>query len=490
MSPAHHTREHRWRVLIVILIVIAGISVGAATRGSAPASTAPSAAPVALVSAPDAESSAWYCTGPTTSSGSAAGSLVLTNSTGRPISASITAVSDAGAVVHAAVGVPADSVVAPSLPSPPSGSWQADTVTLAGGGVAVSQSVHGSSGWSTVPCQSSTAAAWYFAGGTTSGPDGLFVSLLNPTSTPVVVDLTFITPSGSIHPVNYQGVVLPPGQVVVENVAAEVQNMATVSTVVTARTGRVVASELQQFFGSSAGLSIITGVAQPSAHWAIPQNEETSGGTSEVDVFNPGSTPESVRVDLRLTSGPLAPLSEVVGPDSTWAIATNKETRIPVGVPYSATVDASGGPGVVVSRTVLAPGSAASPQAGIAAGVAGPSQTSPTDEWVVPPPGTSANPAVAGVAPQSLALSNTSGATENVRVYAVSSTTRLRLIASGTLEPGFFEIVTAAALSPAGFDPIVVRADRSLAVTEDLAPSGSLGVVTMPGIPLAAAIGS
>ncbi|HEX3333388.1 MAG TPA: DUF5719 family protein [Acidimicrobiales bacterium] len=473
--------------MIVVLVVIAGVSAAVATRGSAPASAGSSAAQVALVSAPDAESSAWYCTGPTTSSGSAPGSLVLTNSTGKPVSASITAVSDAGAVVHAAVGVPADSVVSPSLASPSSGSWQADTVTVAGGGVAVSQSVHDSAAWGTAPCQSSTAASWYFAGGTTSGPDLLFVSLLNPTSTPVVVDLSFITPGGTVHPVNYQGVVLPPGQVVVENVSAEVQNTATVSTVVTARTGRVVAAELQVFAGSSTGLSVVPGVAQPSSHWAIPQSVETSGGTSEIDVFNPGTTPESVRVHLRLTSGPLAPLSEEVGPGTTWAIATSKETRIPAGVPYSAIVDASGGAGVVVSRTVLAPGSATSPQAGLAPGIAGPSQTSPTGEWLVPPPGTSANPAFGGAAPRSLAVSNTSGAAENVRVYAVSSP-RQRLVASGTLQPGFFEIVTAAALSAAGFDPIVVRADRSVGVSEDLAPSGSLGVVTMPGLPLAAAI--
>jgi hypothetical protein len=314
------------------------------------------------------------------------------------------------------------------------------------------------------------------------------VSLLNPTSTPVVVDLSFMTPTGAVHPINYQGVVLPPGQVVVENVASEVQNTSTVSTVVTARTGRVVASELQVFSGSSSGLSAVPGVAQPSPHWAIPQGEENSGGKSEIDVFNPGSTPMAVRVHLRLASGPLAPLSSDVAPGSTWVVATDKQTRIPAGAPYSVIVDASGGAGVVVGRTVLAPGSAASPQAGLAPGVAGSSMTSATGEWVVPPPGTAANPAVGGAAPHSLALSNTSGAPVTYRVFGVT-TSRQRLLASGTLAPGLFSLVPASALSAAGFDPIVVRADGSLAVSEDLAPSGALGVVTMPGLPLAAAIG-
>ena len=64
---------------------------------------------------------------------------------------------------------------------------------------------------------------WYFAGGSTAAANPLYVSLLNPTSTPVVVDLSFVTPAGTVHPINYQGIVLPAGQVVVENVATEVQ---------------------------------------------------------------------------------------------------------------------------------------------------------------------------------------------------------------------------------------------------------------------------
>ena len=488
MSPAHHSGQRRWPVLLVVVAVIAGVSVAVASRGTAPASAGSSGSPSALVSAPDSESSAWYCTGMSRATGPAPGALVLTSTTPAPVTASVTAVSESGAVAHVTVSVPGDSVVSPAGTGLPSGSWKDFTVTVAGGGVAVSQWVRGPTGWGVAPCQSSTAANWYFAGGTTANSDGLFVSLLNPTSTPVVVDLSFMTPTGAVHPINYQGVVLPPGQVVVENVASEVQNTSTVSTVITARTGRFVASELQVFSGSSSGLSVVPGVAEPSVHWAIPQGEENSGGNSEIDVFNPGSTPEAVRVHLRLASGPLAPLSANVAPGSTWVVATNKQTRIPAGAPYSVTVDASGGAGVVVGRTVLAPGSAASPQAGLASGVAEWSMRSPTGEWVVPPPGTSAYPATGGAARHSLALSNTSGAPATYRVYGVTPS-GLRLLASGTLAPGLFSLVPASALSAAGFEPIVVRADRSLGVSEDLAPSGALGVVTMPGLPLAAAIG-
>ena len=157
--------------------------------------------------------------------------------------------------------------------------------------MAVTQTVHGALGWSQSPCQSTTSAQWYFANGSSAASNLLYVSLLNPTSTPVVVDLGFLTPSGMVHPINYQGIVLPAGQVAVENVSSEVQNVPTISTVVATRTGRVVASEVQELVdagGTSGGLSLVPGAPAPQPHWTIPQAQEVPGGSSEVDIFNPG----------------------------------------------------------------------------------------------------------------------------------------------------------------------------------------------------------
>ncbi len=50
-------------------------------------------------------------------------------------------------------------------------------------------------------------------------------------------------------------------------------------------------------------------------------------------------------------------------------------------------------------------------------------------------------------------------------------------------------MVSGSALTGAGLDPIVVRAGGPMAVSEDVGPSGMVGVITMPGLPLAAAIG-
>ncbi len=299
-------------MLALVVVVVAGVGVAAGARGNSTTSGA-AATPSALVGAPDAESSAWYCTGQSAASGVSPGFLVLTNGSSAPVTGTITSVSDGGASARTPVAVPARGVAAPSLPALSSGSWEAETVTLSGGGVAVTQAVHGSSGWSQAPCQSSTSANWYFPGGTTASSAAMYVSLLNPTSTPVVVDLSFLTPSGAVHPINYQGIVLQAGQVAVESASSEVQNVSTVSTVVSTRTGRVVAAEVQVFAGST-GLSLVPGAAHPGLQWAIPQAQEMGGGVSEIDVFNPGTMPEAVTVRLSLPSGPLAPLTDTVAP--------------------------------------------------------------------------------------------------------------------------------------------------------------------------------
>ena len=490
MSPAHHTRERRWPALVLVVVVI-GLVAGVAGNRGTPVAVGTLATPSAQVAAANAESSAWYCTGQSTGSAGSGvdpGQLVLANTTRRPVAATIDTVTDTGATEQTAVSVPARQTVVPSLTAPSSGSWEAQTVTLAAGGVSVSQTVDGTSGWSVAPCQSTTSATWYFAGGTTQSSNGLYLALLNPTPIPVVVDLSFVTPSGTLHPINYQGIVLSPGQLQVENVASEVQDMSSVSTVVSTRTGRVVASELQMFSSPGTGLSLLPGAIVPQAQWVIPQSREASGGVSELDVFNPGRQTESVTVRLRLPSGPLHPLADRIAPGSTWILSTSSQTRIPDDATYTTSIDASGGPGVVVARLVAVPSSSQTPQAGLANAVDGLTASAASGEWVVPPPGTSGNPASSGAGPDYLALANQSGTREHFAALALTPS-GTKLLASGVLGTGVTAIVNGSALSAVGFDPILVRAGGPMGVSEDVGPTAAIGVVTMPGIPLARQIG-
>ena len=106
----------------------------------------------------------------------------------------------------------------------------------------------------------------------------------------------------------------------------------------------------------------------------------------------------------------------------------------------------------------------------------------------MPPPGTAESPAVSGAAPAYLALSNNSAASESYTALA-SGPSGSHVLATGTLAAGATVEVDGSPLAVAGFDPIIVRASGPLGVSEDTAPSSGFGVVTMPGIPLAATIG-
>ena len=215
-----------------------------------------------------------------------------------------TSISDSGATVATPVSVPAGSQVVEATPTT-AGSWVSQAVIMTGGGVAVTQFVHGPSGWSQAPCRSDTSRQWYFPSGTTAGSDDMYMALFNPTSTPDVVDLTFVTPTAVVHPISFQGIVLQPGQTQVEDVGAYVQDQSSVATTVTTRTGRLVAGETQVFGGGLSGLALVPGAPRAEPHWSIPQSQEVVGGASSIDIFNPGQTAETVTVHARLASGPL-----------------------------------------------------------------------------------------------------------------------------------------------------------------------------------------
>ncbi len=310
----------------------------------------------------------------------------------------------------------------------------------------------------------------------------------NPTSTPDVVDVSFVTLKGVVHPINFQGLVLNPGAMQVEAVSPYVQEQANVATVVETRTGRLVASELQLFSGAATGLALVPGSPHAERDWTIPLSEDIAQGSSSIDVFNPGPSTQEVTVLARLSSGPLAPFRARVFPDTTWVLSTAEETRIPKGDPYSAVIEARGGSGVVVGRVVAAPSASHAPQGGAAIAVGALTAAAPSRLWVVPSPGSGAQPALPGAVPDWLAVTNVSGHDETY-VVEVMTPTRSPTLASGVIRSSTTLLLAQAVLARAGLNPLVVSASGPVAVSQDLGPTGSIGVATMPGIPLRSAGG-
>jgi len=455
-----------------ILVVVAAVLLGAALIGHSSGSTAVPAppAPVAALSAPvGSESSAWYCVGGTGQSGGASdATLDLVNRGAAAVSGSEVVISDSGTTATVPISVPARSQVTETPSVALSGSWLAATVDLDGGGVTVSQSVNGADGWAESPCVSTTSPHWYFASGSTGAGSSLDLSLFNPTTTTAVVDLSFVTSvQGLTQPQPFQGIVVEPGALVVEPVGAYVQNEPAVATIATARSGRIVASMLEQTSDNGvSGISLRPGVPAPAADWAFPRSYDVTSGSTVFDIFNPSPYPERVQVDTRLASGPL----------------TTGQTRVPANADFATTISASGA-GVVVDRVTSAPSTGAAPQWGSVTGVATGVPTPHT--WVLPAPGTSADPATSGAAVASVDLLNPSAQKVTVAISALTpgADTPLAGLSSIVLTPYSFEVVESTALTPAGTNPLVVSASADVAVAQDLSPSAFAGIVSLPGIP-------
>ncbi len=193
---------------------------------------------------------------------------------------------------------------------------------------------------------------------------------------------------------------------------------------------------------------------------------------------------------FRLPSGPLAPLTDKVLPGTTWVVPTSAETRLPASETYATTIDATGGPGVVVGRTVSIAWCVA-----VAPGRHGGGRGR-SEHHVA---GGRVGGAAAGDGEQSGRERCRPGvprAAEHLcrsrELHARSPPTASgdHVVATGTLAAGSVEIVSGSPLAAAGLDPILVRASGPMAVSEDAGPSAGFGVVSMPGIPLAAAIGA
>jgi hypothetical protein len=466
----------RLRLLFVVVAVVVGAavvdgSVGRSGSSNSPAMPAGSAT-WAMVSASDAESSAWFCVGGSGAGGGALGTLVLTNATARAVSGTVVAAPAGGATRSVRVSVPADGQIGmvPAQVAP--GSWVAATVLFDGGGVGVSQVVVGPLGWSSAPCASSTASNWYFAHGSTASGASLSLSLYNPSTTDAVVNITLDSSSaGVVQPPAYQGIAVPGGSLVVENVGDHLTNDPDVAAEISTSSGMVVAAELQSTpqAGGGGGSSLLLGVRSPVSEWDFPQNVDPPGGSMVFHVFNPSGHEASVSVNVELAQGEAEPLSLRVPPHSGSELVAERETRIPTSGPYALEFSAAAGTGIVVDREVSAPAGSAAPQVGQEHGVPGGASRALLPAVI--PPGTGA---------ASLVISDVSSRPVKVTVLSIAHRVPLAGLDHRLVQPGRSLIATPQPGSPIGVAPLFVVASGPVAVELDAAPTGAPGAVVVP----------
>jgi hypothetical protein len=470
-------------VLVAVLVVI-GVADRLVARSPGHPTPAPSAlstlriAPVAAT-----ESSAWYCAGGSGAQGGAPATIVLTNTGNRPVHATVTAVaapaSDApspspwAGARTVTLSVPAGGQVAVGAAQLGSTGLVAAAVVLDGGGVAVSESVESPLGWSMAPCSPTTAGGWYFAHGATAQGGGLVLSLFNPTATDAVVNVALVSATaGFLAPAAYQGIDVPPGSLVTENIGDHAPDDDAVATVVTTLSGTVVASELESSGKpGDGGLSLTLGSPAPAPQWVFPQSAGLTGSTVAFHVLNPNDHPAVVSVAVGLSQGAAAePLTMHVPARSLGTLVSEKETRIPPTGPYALTFTSAGGTGIVVSRTVIAPAGSPAPvpEIGDVVGVPGGSR-----RWLV------SGVVAPGSGAWALAAVDLGPKPATVRIL----TPRGRAIPGQPVRhvaPGSPLVIGPNPGPPFGTAPFDVVSSQPIAVELDALPVAEPGVVVVP----------
>lgn len=383
-------------VVIVALLVIGGLIDRTSPSGTGPQAAA--AVPPVPVAAPaDAESSSWFCAGATgNAKGAAPGSLVIANTRTRPLTATVDLVGSAspagsggqqqgpagsggqqqGPAATSSVTVGPESRVAVPETLPGSPPWIAADVTLHGGAAAVEQEVTGPLGPSATPCATSGSRTWYFASGRTAINANDQISLFNPYPTESIVDLSFTTDQGLEAPGQFEALVVPASGLVSVNLGDHLRRRTRIATVVTARSGRVVAWQTQVVdpvppgtpvigpTGPPAGAidpaspvpGVVVSLGSPKAAttWAWPDGVAGNGIDEQYAIYNPGPGTAQVQLALNLDQGSAQPFTLSIGPEEVSTVVSEGQARVPPGVTHSAIVRSTNGVAVVAERDASA----------------------------------------------------------------------------------------------------------------------------------------
>jgi Family of unknown function (DUF5719) len=459
----------RWAVsvsLAAAVVVVGIIALAVPVPGAAPP---PGGTDGVGLAPAGARSSSAFCTA---GAGSAAASTIyLTNTTPHPVAGSMTTVAAStggrAASLRRGVTVPplGTAAVDPALGM--SAGSTASTIVFAGGGVSADQVVAGPAGWSMAPCASQISSSWAFAGGSTAAGDTLALALFNPSASPATVNVSFLTAHGVMTPQPYQGLLVAPGQLVVENVGEYVQNVPAIATVVSADSGALVGDELQQT--GSPGLSLRLGSPDLSTSWQFAQNTSLVGSTLAFDLANPGASAVTATLSVRLPGASVTPKSIEVPPQSN-VIFRAPAAGWPVRTPYSVSVQATGP--IVAGRSVTAASGARSPLWGSTSG-----STTLSDQWLLPGPGVPGAPGIAGATTRSIAVADPGSSPAQVVVDALSGAT----VARFTVLPGKLMVLGPATVG--GLRVFTVTASQPVSVEADSGPTGAPGIVSFSGFP-------
>jgi len=461
------------RGLVVISLVVAlGILAALSVLSRQTAQGTPSNLGAISVAPAGAESSAFTCGGFSEGSSSGVrGEILLSNATLTAVPVKITVFDDAGHDLHLASQAAAGTTTAVPISDQLSGGTMvAADVLVEGGGVAVSERTLGA-GSSSAPCASATSRTWFLVGGTTPEFAALDYSLINPSATPAVVNVSFSASGHLVQPQSSQGLVVPPGGVVVLQTNQILPHRQILAATVTATQGSVVAYATQQIPLPS-GVAMWLGSPTLSSTWYEARAVATPQVQSSLLIDNPTATSQNVKIRVTVLTGTLPAFSVLVAAHSVVRVPMAPAAHVPVTDVFATTVTASG-PGVAVTQQTVDPQSSTS-TLGLVPLIL-PGATS-AGRWLVP--GSLESPAIglslfaphAGV---SVTLSTMT--TKGLQTFA--SLTNVSVGAGKVLS------LTPSQLAGLGRHPVIIQANGPLAIGEDLPGGAAPGTATLAAVP-------
>ena len=463
----------RWLAVASVLVVVVAVAIIASLVPSPAAAPAPGVTDGFSIPPTGSYSSSAFCIA---AAGKAADSTIyLINSTAHAVRAVMTSVGPSGAAgsgpVQRTLEVPARGRAAVNPSAGLSGGSVASSFVFAGGGVVADQIVSGPAGWSMAPCAAQASSYWAFAGGSTVSGNTLALALFNPAAPGAVVNVSFVTANGLITPQAYQGLMVPSGRLIVENVGSYVQKVAEIGTVVTVQSGNVVSSEFQQSSAGSGGLALRLGAPSLSSVWRFAQTTVRPGAKVEFDLANPGTATVTATLSLGLSEGTVVPRRITIPPLSIVDYAASGTGGLPQQTAFSVTINASGP--IVAGRTVTAGNGSPKPGWGLSSGT-----VTVSTRWLVPGPGVPGAPGTQGASASTLAVANPSPSAARVSVSSIDAS---RPATTFVVPPG--GVVVLGPKRVGGLLLLSVVSSQPVNVEEDAVPAGAPGVVSSTGFP-------
>jgi hypothetical protein len=384
----------RWPAIVLVIALLAvALLLGGDDAPTGPTETTAPVPVGAVVAKPEALSALWFCNGGTAAdNGIGDHRVTIVNTTGEPRTGTITGFSSKPANGPRRAPVERAWELAPSSRTEIRlaelagvAPFVSATVEVTGGGVLVEHSVSGPLGTDRGACTSNASSTWFVpvgvTGTITDNPAAReLLVFFNPFPGDAVLDVSFSTETGFRGtPDAFKGLVVPGGSVVGVDVAAAGVAVSTqVAASVTTRTGRIVVDRLQVFNDGQnrRGLGLSSGVSGAAAAWVFPAGRLGGGRQERVVVFNPGTGPAEVDIEVRPEDTALVvePFQLTVRPGQHSQLDLHAEQRlaglVSSGAPYTLVVRSADDSLIVAERLVtVAPGSTG-PGTGVSSGSA------------------------------------------------------------------------------------------------------------------------